>query len=137
MKHIHWTLLPLLLSTSLAYAELQEVTDADLADVSGQAGIYLSGDISINENGGPLWTCQADGSGCGARVTMKPREDGGWFVLDDIRGSFCRIRSKCVMSDSPLERLTTPVRNMPRMFPMIPARCFAKPISLTSSCKGI
>ena len=88
MKHIHWTLLPLLLSTSLAYAELQEVTDADLADVSGQAGIYLSGDISINENGGPLWTCQAEVSGCGARVTMKTREDGGWFVLDDIRGSF-------------------------------------------------
>jgi len=88
MKHSLWTLLPLLLNASLASAELQEVNDADLANVSGQAGIYLSGDISINENGGPLWTCQADGSKCGGRVTMKPREDGGWFVLDDIRGSF-------------------------------------------------
>ncbi len=88
MNYTPWILMPLLLSASLASAELQEVTDADLADVSGQAGIYLSGDVSINENGGPLWVCQEDGSGCGGRVTMKPREDGGWFVLDDIRGSF-------------------------------------------------
>ena len=39
---------------ALAYSEMSPLADDALADVSGQGGIYLSGDISINEMGGPV-----------------------------------------------------------------------------------
>ncbi|WP_413231793.1 DUF6160 family protein [Marinobacter sp.] len=76
-----------------AMAELSRMDDTDLAGVSGQGGIYLSGDISINELGGPIQNsyfgaCGDEGKKCGARLAYRLKEDGGWFVLDDIRGSF-------------------------------------------------
>lgn len=82
-----------LLAGNNASAELSRMDDGALAAVSGQGGIYLSGDISINEMGGPIQnsyfgTCGEVGKKCGARLAYRLREDGGWFVLDDIRGSF-------------------------------------------------
>ncbi|WP_430461347.1 hypothetical protein ACQUQU_00795 [Thalassolituus sp. LLYu03] len=72
----------------------------DLGSVSGQGGVYLSGDITINESGGPLnvdgpsyWQATCDSSTtdsrCGARIAVNTGASGtGWFVLDNIRGRF-------------------------------------------------
>lgn len=79
--------------SGMANAELAQLDDGALAGVSGQGGIYLSGDISINETGGPIQnsyfgTCEEVDKKCGARLAYRLKQDGGWFVLDDIRGSF-------------------------------------------------
>ncbi|WP_407943953.1 hypothetical protein [Marinobacter salinisoli] len=67
--------------------------DGALARVSGQGGIYLSGDVSINEMGGPIENayfgrCDETSKKCGARLAYQFKEDGGWMVLDDLRGNF-------------------------------------------------
>lgn len=74
-------------------AEMSRVSDDTLATVSGQGGIYLSGDISINELGGPVnnsyfGRCDDAAKKCGARLAYRLKESGGWMVLDDIRGNF-------------------------------------------------
>lgn len=76
-----------------ATAEMARLSDGDLSDVAGQGGIYLSGDVSINENGGPIQnayfgTCDESSKRCGARLAFQLKADGGWMVLDDIRGKF-------------------------------------------------
>lgn len=76
-----------------AAAELDRLDDQDLAMVSGQGGIYLSGDISINEMGGPIENsyfgrCDDPDKKCGARLAYRLKADGGWMVLDEIRGNF-------------------------------------------------
>lgn len=87
-----------------AAAELDRLDDQDLAKVSGQGGIYLSGDISINEMGGPIENsyfgrCDDPDKKCGARLAYRLKADGGWMVLDEIRGNFAfegltlRVRS--------------------------------------------
>lgn len=87
-------LLPILLAIGApSQAELSRLDDGDLAGISGQGGIYLSGDISINENGGPIQntyfgSCAEAEKRCGARIAYRLKEDGGWMVLDDIRGKF-------------------------------------------------
>ncbi len=89
---------------SAASAEMTRLDDQSLAAVSGQGGIYLSGDISINELGGPVdnsyfGRCEETTKKCGARFAYQLRENGGWMVLDDIRGNFAfegltlRVRS--------------------------------------------
>lgn len=90
--------------TTQAVAELDRLKDEDLAEVSGQGGIYLSGDISINEMGGPIENsyfgrCDDPDKKCGARLAYRLKSDGGWMVLDEIQGSFAfegltlRVRS--------------------------------------------
>lgn len=74
-------------------AELASLGDQALSDVSGQGGIYLSGDVSINEMGGPVENsyfgrCDDATRKCGARFAWRLKETGGWMVLDDIRGNF-------------------------------------------------
>lgn len=74
-------------------AEMAPLGDDALSDVSGQGGIYLSGDISINEVGGPVENsyfgrCEEQDKKCGARFAYRLKEDGGWMVLDEIRGKF-------------------------------------------------
>lgn len=74
-------------------AELTRLDDQSLSAVSGQGGIYLSGDISINEVGGPVENsyfgrCEDATKTCGARFAYQLKENGGWMVLDDIRGNF-------------------------------------------------
>ncbi len=56
-----------------------------------RGGIYLSGDISINEMGGPVQNnyfgrCDEADKKCGARFAYRLKQDGGWMVLDEIRG---------------------------------------------------
>lgn len=94
-----------LLWSAAAFADLSQLDDGALSNVSGQGGIYLSGDISINEMGGPIQNsyfgaCGEAGKKCGARVAYRLKQDGGWFVIDDLRGSFA------------FEGLTLRVRNI-------------------------
>lgn len=75
------------------HAELSRLGDEALSGISGQGGIYLSGDISINEVGGPVENsyfgrCDDASKKCGARFAYRLKENGGWMVLDDIRGNF-------------------------------------------------
>ena len=81
-----------------------EPLDSDaLSEVTGQGGVYLSGDLTINESGGPLnqdgpsangynWqtSCGANtvDKRCGGRVAVNTGQSGGWLVLDNIRGRF-------------------------------------------------
>ena len=81
------------LSSLPAAAEMNRLDDGDLSDISGQGGIYLSGDISINADGGPIQntyfgSCSDADKRCGARIAYRLKQDGGWMVLDDIRGKF-------------------------------------------------
>ena len=76
-----------------ANAELASLNDSDLSGVSGQGGVYLSGEISINENGGPIQNayfgdCTNSTQRCGARTSVQTKKNSGWFVLDDYKGSF-------------------------------------------------
>tara|TARA_R110001592_G_C13182547_1_gene751099 strand:+ start:1169 stop:1708 length:540 start_codon:yes stop_codon:yes gene_type:complete len=73
-------------------ADLEKIEDKDLSSVTGQAGVYLTGEVSINEEGGPLensyfGACSDNTKICGARLSFQTQQDGGWFVLDNIKGS--------------------------------------------------
>lgn len=94
----------LLLAVNQAAGELDRLNDQDLSEVSGQGGIYLSGDISINEMGGPIENsyfgrCDDPDKKCGARLAYRLKEGGGWMVLDEMQGNFAfegltlRVRS--------------------------------------------
>lgn len=86
-------LLVMLLGVSFfATADLQKIEDKELSSVTGQAGVYLTGEVSINEEGGPLdnnyfGACSDNSKKCGARLSFQTQQDGGWFVLDNIKGS--------------------------------------------------
>lgn len=92
-----------ILFVSIQTYGLEPLSAEDLSAVSGQGGVYLSGDITINDNGGPLnidgptangYNWQADCSGssddkrCGGRIAVNSGTAGGWLVLDNIRGRF-------------------------------------------------
>jgi len=98
---------------------LEEMTDAGLADITGQNGVYVSGELIINENGGPLGLGDAGNSGvwgtcdevagatadrCGARLAVQPSENGGWIAMDDMQGGIAfegmTIRSRVIDSAS-------------------------------------
>jgi hypothetical protein len=98
----------LLLLAGTAQAELQPLADASLSAVSGQGGVYLTGEFSINKDGGPLWSkpatvnasswtagqrsCATVGAtspeNCGLRLAVRAEQAGGWYVLDNIKGVF-------------------------------------------------
>lgn len=67
----------------VAYAEMEPLGDETMSNVKGQnGGMSLSGDVSFNANGsGPL----RDG---GSRIAAQLSEGGGFFVLDDLQGTF-------------------------------------------------
>lgn len=89
---------------------MENMSDEGLEDVTGQNGVYLSGEIALNETGGPLavgdignidpdgvgpltavWgTCAEKDAGtvsrCGARLAVKTNNSEGYFVLDEMRG---------------------------------------------------
>ncbi len=82
----------LFLGCSSVFAEMASIDDAALSEVTGQSGVYLTGEISINEEGGPLnddyfGSCIDVTKVCGARIALQTQQDGGWFVLDNIQGS--------------------------------------------------
>lgn len=75
-----------------AFAELQSIQDQALSEVTGQSGVYLSGDVKINETGGTIsdsyfGTCAETDRVCGGRIALQTEQSGGWFVLDNIRGT--------------------------------------------------
>ncbi|MEC7546595.1 DUF6160 family protein [Thalassolituus sp.] len=96
--------------SSSCLAEMQAMDDSGLAGVTGQGGVYLSGEFAINKDGGPLWedgtrpyyvrdaqgnlsidggtpADQCDDGICGLRLAMKLNENSeGWYVLDDLSG---------------------------------------------------
>lgn len=76
----------------IASAELASIDDEELASVTGQSGVYLTGEVSFNTEGGPLedsyfGDCADANKVCGARLAFKTEQNGGWFVIDNIRGS--------------------------------------------------
>ncbi len=108
--------LVLLLCAAPAFAELSDLDEADLDNVKGQGGVYLSGEMSINKPytdangrwGGPLWkkpistnpadwaanerACGPTGAkteDCGMRIAVKLQNDatGGWYVIDNLKGA--------------------------------------------------
>jgi len=98
-------LMALALCPLLAQAEMASIADDDLAEVTGQSGVYLTGEVAINENGGPLsdsyfGLCTEADKVCGARISAQTQQGGGWFVIDNLRGSVA------------FEGLTLQVRNI-------------------------
>lgn len=87
-------------------AELAPMAEGEMESVTGQGGVYLSGELAFNKDGGPLWgasTGQFDDFGvekqlrncgtdtdpkeCGLRIASQ-LDLGGWYVLDDMSGGF-------------------------------------------------
>ncbi len=82
---------------------LELIADEELSEVTGQNGVSIAGEFSINETGGTLarsdtgnetdaWgTCQekTDGvvSRCGGRIAVELNDTGGWVALDELKGS--------------------------------------------------
>lgn len=90
MKQVLLVILSIFVTSS--WAEMQSIADDELSDVTGQSGVYLSGEVSINENGGPLensyfGACSDANKVCGARWSFKTQQTGGWFVLDNLKGN--------------------------------------------------
>jgi hypothetical protein len=91
-----------------SWAELRPLQGDELSQQSGQGGVYLSGEFSINKNGGRLWStptttnaaswragqrsCATQGSSTpessGLRVAIRAEQAGGWYVLYNIKGIF-------------------------------------------------
>lgn len=81
------------LGSLVANAELQAIDDQELSNTVAQGGLYLSGEISLNEEGGPIsdshyGQCDEAGKTCGARFAYKigSNPDNGWYVIDDWKG---------------------------------------------------
>jgi hypothetical protein len=96
---------------------MEEISDESLARVSGQNGVSLSGELILNENGGPLASTDTGNSGiwgtcvekqassverCGARIAVQPNENGGWIALDEMKGKLSfnglTLRSRAIDS---------------------------------------
>jgi len=93
---------------ALTLAEMQALDDSTLSEMSGQGGVYLSGEFSINKDGGVLWgtpatnnpaqwtanqrSCALAGAtspeSCGMRVAVRSGANAGWYVLDNLKGIF-------------------------------------------------
>ena len=99
MKTIIKNIAPVLASiyvsfAATAHAELTAIDDAELSDAVAQGGLYLSGEFSLNEEGGPIadatYTndCTDETKRCGARFAYKMggNPDNGWYVIDDWKG---------------------------------------------------
>lgn len=102
-----WMLSGVLLAMP-AFAEMQALDDDTLSSMNGQGGVYLSGEFSINKDGGVLWSkpvsnnpstwtasqrsCASAGAttpeNCGMRVAIRSEAEGGWYVLDNLKGVF-------------------------------------------------
>jgi len=86
----------LLLLACAGHAEMEPLGDETMSNVKGQnGGMSLSGDISFNASGsgGPLsgegvgFDCNSGGR-CGSRIATQFNDGGGYFVLDDLQGTF-------------------------------------------------
>jgi hypothetical protein len=80
----------------VAFSELQAIDDEELGEAVAQGGLYLSGEFSLNEDGGPISnsvygnpTRPSDSEKkYGARFAYKTgaNEGHGWRVIDEWRG---------------------------------------------------
>ena len=103
MKKIIMNVLALIYFPSVL--ALEPLAEDELKNILGQGGVYLTGDITINETGGPLnntadssnpaiWqqncTTTSTDKRCGARIAVNAGDgaNSGWLVLDNIRGRF-------------------------------------------------
>lgn len=102
---------------------LEEMSEDSLANVTGQSGVYVSGELIFNENGGPLTSADAgnvdpndasvvwgtcdevattSADRCGARMAVQPSDGGGWIAMDDMKGGISfegmTIRSRVIDS---------------------------------------
>lgn len=107
MRSKTW-LLAVLLIACPAWAQLSAMTESDLREQSGQGGVQLSGAFSINTLGGALWrtpvsnnpttwsadqrSCAPSGAAapqaCGMRLGLRAQAQGGWYVLDNVKGRY-------------------------------------------------
>lgn len=83
----------LVFSATSAGAHLRKMNDQAMSNVAAQGGIYLSGDVSLNDTGGPITNtyfgpCSDATKVCGARIAVQMAQNGGWLVLDNLRGKF-------------------------------------------------
>jgi len=83
----------LVVQAATAWAHLKKMDDQAMSNVAAQGGIYLSGDVSLNETGGPIsnayfGACSDATKVCGARIAVQMKQNGGWLVLDNLRGKF-------------------------------------------------
>lgn len=93
------------LFTASSLLALEPLIEKEMQQVIGQGGVYLTGDITINEAGGPLnnsadtsnpaiWKRNCTSTNldkrCGARLAVNAGDgaNSGWLVLDNIRGRF-------------------------------------------------
>lgn len=93
-----------LFNATMSFA-LEPLVEGEMQQVVGKGGVYLTGDITINETGGPLnnmidsenpaiWkkncTTSNTDKRCGARLAVNAGDgaNSGWLVLDNIRGRF-------------------------------------------------
>lgn len=74
----------LLLAAAGAQAELRNLDDSEMSDVSGQDGVSLS----VNFNVAPVAGSTRCPNGCGARLAIQPLNSTGFIVLDNIKGTF-------------------------------------------------
>ena len=92
-----------IIATLPLYAEMVPLSEETLSALDGQSGLALSGSFDLNTAGGPLWDvernpdgsvildngeakCSVNDGRCGARFTLQATEEGGWFVLDNLKG---------------------------------------------------
>jgi len=63
---------------------LEPLNDSSMSDFTGQAGISISAEVTINENGGPL-----DGTKGGRIAVSSGSTDSsnGWLIYDNVKGS--------------------------------------------------
>lgn len=86
---------------ALPASSMEPIAEDDLGAITAQGGVYLTGDITINDQGGPLnvdgpsqWqrncTPSSTDRRCGARLAVNSGDGAnrGWLVLDNIRGRF-------------------------------------------------
>lgn len=88
-------------------AHLKKMNDQAMSNVAAQGGIYLSGDVSLNETGGPIQnayfgSCTDTTKVCGARIAVQMAQNDGWLVIDNLRGKFSfeglTLRTKTINS---------------------------------------
>lgn len=95
---------------SVSSFALEQIGDEELSSVNGQNGVYLSGELDFNADGGPLastdsgnidpdgvgamvatWgSCAEKAAGdverCGSRMAVELNDTGGWVAYDEIKG---------------------------------------------------
>lgn len=91
-----------------AWAQLNALSDEDMRANAGQGGMYLTGEFSVNRDGGPLWrtpasndpstwvagerSCAVVGASlpqsCGVRIAVRTQSTGGWYLLDNFKGTY-------------------------------------------------